>query len=66
MDRVIRSLVAMTIGILMNLSLFSGLVFVVFGVLAALLLCTSFLGACPFYALFHVSTSHYPMTPKVR
>ncbi|HLF19665.1 MAG TPA: DUF2892 domain-containing protein [Bacteroidota bacterium] len=65
-DRVIRSFVAMTIGVLMNLDLLSGTVSVVLGIVAALLLCTSFTGVCPFYIPFHFSTTDYSMTPKIR
>ncbi|MBI4429257.1 MAG: DUF2892 domain-containing protein [Ignavibacteriales bacterium] len=65
-DRVIRSFAAMTMGVLMNIDLFSVTGSIVLSMLVALLLCTSFAGVCPFYALFHFSTIHYPMTPKTR
>ena len=66
-DRVIRSLTAMAIGILMNLDVFSGTIMsIILGIAAALLLCTSFTGVCLFYIPFHFSTTDYSMTPKIR
>jgi hypothetical protein len=55
-DRIIRGLLAVVIGILYFAGLISGTVAIVLGVFAAILLLTSATGVCPLYGPLGIST----------
>ena len=56
MDRLIRVLAAIAIGILYWSGLVSGLVAIVLGVVAVVFILTSLVSFCPLYAPFKLST----------
>ena len=55
-DKVIRVLLAVVLGILIFTNQVAGIVAIIFGVLAVVLLLTSFLSFCPIYAMLNLST----------
>jgi hypothetical protein len=55
-DRTIRTIVAIAIGLLLLTEQITGVVGIVLGVLALVLLGTSMMGFCPLYAPFKIST----------
>ena len=55
-DRVIRTVIALTVGILYFTGKISGTVAVVLGIVAIAFLVTSFVGWCPSYLPFGLST----------
>ena len=55
-DRIIRFVAAVVIGILYFTGVISGTLAIVLGVLAVILLVTSIIGFCPLYAPFKLST----------
>ncbi len=55
-DRVIRILFAVVIGILYFNDSISGLTAIILGIFAIVFLATSFIGFCPLYRLFNIST----------
>lgn len=55
-DRSIRILLALVIGVLYYLGIISGTIGTVVLVFAGVFLTTSFLGFCPLYVLFGIST----------
>ena len=55
-DKVIRILLAVVLGVLILTNQVAGTLAIIFGVLAVVLLLTSFLSFCPIYALLNVST----------
>ena len=55
-DSIVRTLLAFTIGYLYYAKIIQGFVGVVLLVLAVILFMTSFVGFCPIYAVFHLST----------
>ena len=55
-DRIIRFVAAVVIGILYFTGVISGMLAIVLGVLAVILLVTSIIGFCPLYAPFKLST----------
>lgn len=55
-DKVIRLLLAVVLGVLILTSQVTGTLAIIFGVLAVVLLLTSFLSFCPIYALLNIST----------
>jgi len=63
-DRVIRTLVAITVGILYFTGRISGTVAIVLGVLAIVFLATSFVSWCPAYMPFGLSTRGRSAGPK--
>lgn len=56
-DRVIRTLVALAIGVLIVGDQFTGTLAVILGIVAVVLLATSAIGFCPLYAPFKISTT---------
>jgi len=63
-DRVIRTLVAIAVGILYFTGRISGTVAIVLGVLAIVFLATSFVSWCPAYMPFGLSTRRQSPGPK--
>jgi hypothetical protein len=55
-DKVIRVLLAVVLGILILTNQVTGILAIIFGVLAVVLLLTSFLSFCPIYAMLNLST----------
>jgi hypothetical protein len=55
-DRVIRTLLAVVIGALYFMNVISGTVAIVLGIVAVIFLLTSFVGSCPAYIPFKIST----------
>ncbi len=55
-DRVVRFILAAVVGILYFTGQISGTVAIVLGILAAVFLLTSFVGTCPLYLPFKLST----------
>ncbi len=55
-DRIIRIVAALAIGALYATGVISGTVAIVLGVLAVVFIATSFLGFCPLYLPFGLST----------
>ena len=57
-DRIIRIVFAVAVAILYFTGMISGTVAIILGILAVVLLVTSFVGFCPLYAPFKFSTIH--------
>ena len=55
-DKVIRILLAVVLGILIFTNQVAGTLAIILGILAVVLLLTSFLSFCPIYAMFNLST----------
>jgi hypothetical protein len=55
-DRVIRVLLAIIVGILYLTGNISGTVAIILGILAVVFILTSLIGFCPLYVPFHIST----------
>jgi uncharacterized membrane protein len=55
-DRVIRVLLAVIVGILYFTGAISGVAAIILGVLAVIFLVTGIVGFCPLYTLFHLNT----------
>ena len=56
-DRVIRTLIALAIGVLIIGGQFTGTAAVILGIVAVVLLVTGAIGVCPLYALLKVTTA---------
>ena len=56
-DRVIRTLIALAIGVLIIGGQFTGTAAVILGIVAVVLLATGAIGVCPLYALLKVTTA---------
>lgn len=56
LDRALRTLLAVAVGVLYYLEIISGTVAIVLGVLAVVFLLTSLVGTCPLYLPFGLST----------
>ncbi len=56
MDRIIRTVVAAIIGMLIFTNVVSGTLAIILGVVAVILLATALIGFCPLYTLFKFST----------
>jgi len=56
-DRVIRTLVALAIGVLIIGGQFTGTAAVILGIVAVVLLVTGAVGVCPLYALLRLTTA---------
>lgn len=54
-DRIIRAIVGIAL-VLLNIFLITGVLQVIFWILAAILILTALVGICPAYILFHFST----------
>lgn len=59
-DRVIRTLVAICVGVLYFTHRISGTLAIVLGVVAVMFLLTSLVGTCPGYLPFKISTCKQP------
>ena len=55
-DRIVRLILAVTVGVLYLTGLISGTVAIILGILAIVFLLTSLVGFCPLYAPFKLST----------
>jgi hypothetical protein len=55
-DRIIRTLLAILVGVLYYLDVISGTLAIVLGVFAVVFLLTSFMGHCPAYVPLKIST----------
>jgi len=55
-DRVIRTLIAVVIGVLFYRGIISGTLGVILGIVAIIFLATSLVGWCPLYLPFKIST----------
>jgi uncharacterized membrane protein len=55
-DRAIRTIIAITIGVLYFTGQISGLAAIILGALAVIFLLTSLVGSCPLYLPFGLST----------
>ena len=56
MDRTVRIIVALVIGVLTYLGVLQGILAIILLLLATVFVLTSFVGFCPLYALFGIST----------
>jgi len=56
LDRIVRTLLAVVVGVIYYLEIISGTVAIVLGVLAVVFLITSLIGTCPLYLPFGLST----------
>lgn len=56
-DKVIRILIAIVIGVLYFTNIISGTLAIVLGGLAVVFVLTSFIGSCPLYLPFGINTS---------
>ena len=56
LDRIIRAVVAVVIGILYFTGVISGVLAIILGIIAIILLITSIIGFCPLYLLFRFSS----------
>ena len=56
MDRIIRTVVAVIIGVLIFTNAVSGTFAIILGIVAVILLVTALIGFCPLYSLFKFST----------
>lgn len=56
-DKVIRIIIAIVIGVLYFTNIISGTLAIVLGILAVVFVLTSFIGSCPLYLPFGISTS---------
>lgn len=55
-DRIIRILFAVVVGILYFNDTISGLTAIILGIFSVVFLATSFIGFCPLYRIFNIST----------
>ena len=55
-DRIIRAIIAIVIGILIYFKLITGILAIILGILAAVFLLTSLLAWCPLYLPFKITT----------
>ena len=56
MDRIVRAVVAVIIGVLIFTNVVSGTLAIILGVVAVIFLVTALIGFCPLYTLFKFST----------
>ncbi len=56
LDRVLRVVLALTVGVLYLTGAISGTVAIVLGVLSVVFVLTSLVGSCPLYLPFNIST----------
>lgn len=64
-DRALRTLIALTVGILYLTNQITGIAAVLLGALAVIFLATSFVGFCPIYAAFKISTKRAKKTAQL-
>ncbi len=55
-DRIIRTLLAAAVGVLIFTGMLSGIAAVILGVFAVVFVLTSFFGSCPLYSLLGIKT----------
>ena len=55
-DRIVRTLIAVAVGVLIATGMITGILAIVLGVFAVIFLLTSFVAWCPAYAPFRIST----------
>lgn len=55
-DRAIRAIIAIVVGILYFTNQITGIVAIILGIFAIIFLLTSFIGSCPLYLPFKMST----------
>ncbi len=58
-DRIIRTLLAAAVGVLIFTGKLSGIAAVVLGIFAVIFVLTSFVGNCPLYTLLGIKTCKY-------
>ncbi len=58
-DRIIRTLLAAAVGVLIFTSKLSGIGAVILGIFAVIFVLTSFVGNCPLYTLLGIKTCRY-------
>lgn len=63
-DRALRTLIALTVGVLYLTNQITGIAAVLLGALAVIFLATSFMGFCPIYAALKVSTKRVEKTAQ--
>ncbi len=56
LDRIIRVVIALAIGVLYFMGMISGTAAIILGVLAVIFLATSLVSTCPLYLPFNIST----------
>jgi len=56
LDKSIRSIIALTVAVLYFTGVISGTAAIILGILAIVFLLTSFMGSCPLYMPFGIST----------
>ena len=59
-DRIIRTMLAILVGVLLLTGTIGGTLGIVLGVFAIVFLATSAIGFCPLYVLFKISTCKKP------
>jgi Protein of unknown function (DUF2892) len=55
-DRIIRILLAITVGVLIYMKTLTGVTAIILGIFAAIFILTSIIGTCPLYLPFKIST----------
>ncbi len=56
MDRIIRTVIALVVGVLILTGTLTGLAAVILGIFAVVFLLTSFVSICPLYTVLKIST----------
>lgn len=59
-DRIVRVIIAVMIGLLYYFGYITGVLAIVLGVVAAVFVLTALVGTCPLYMPFGFSTNHKP------
>ena len=59
-DRIIRIVLAIALGVLVALKVFTGVVAIIFGIAAGILFLTGVIGFCAIYAILGISTRKAP------
>lgn len=59
-DRIIRILLAIALGTLIALKVVTGVIAIIFGIAAGILLLTGVIGFCAIYAILGISTGKVP------
>jgi hypothetical protein len=55
-DRIIRVVIALVLGVLIYLKVITGILAIVLGVIGGIFILTSIIGICPLYLPFKIST----------
>lgn len=64
-DRIIRTILALLVGVLYYMGIISGTLAIVLGILAVVFLLTSLVGTCPLYMPFGLSTCKEEKAPSL-